>query len=122
MKTVEWRKATAEEIAQGLDSPDNVGMIKVSEVVPTYTPEEYKEAVNELHNTMFRGLYESLNYLSIGEIPIWANDVDYGAESEALQAYWIATCKLVAEHCEGITEPTDLDPAEFIASLPKFEL
>lgn len=79
---------------------------------------EYCIAVNEAHNALFQQLYTERDYLTIGEIPIWQNDAEYGSESIALQNWWANTCKLVSAYLETVTEETAQPIETFINSLP----
>lgn len=80
----------------------------------------YCDAVNEAHNALFESRYRQRDYLAIGEIPIWENDEEFGAESLALQQWWVVTCKTVAAYLDEVTEQTALPVADFIALLPPF--
>jgi hypothetical protein len=80
----------------------------------------YCDAINEAHNNLFQQLYTERDYLTIGEIPIWQNDEEFGDESLALQNWWIDTCKIVENYLSTVTEATIID--NFIDTLPKLNL
>ena len=80
----------------------------------------YESPVNTYHNNMLQGYLDELNYLSIGELAMWINDVEYGAEAQALINWWITTCKLVAEYVD--LHPKEETATEFILTIPKLTL
>lgn len=86
---------------------------------PVWDKEAYSNEVNADHNALFRKLYEERNYLTIGEITMWVNDNEFGAEAEALIGWWRVTCKAVAQYLETVTEETIIN--NFIETLPTFE-
>ena len=90
----------------------------IPEPVASFDLDSYKQQVNEAHNALFRSMYLSKDYLSVGEIPIWFSDIEFGGEAVALSNWWIETCKLVSTYLETVTEETALPVDEFINSLP----
>ncbi len=80
----------------------------------------YKQQVNDAHNALFRKLYTERNYLSIGEIPLWFADPDFGEEAVGLSHWWIDTCNLVSNYLDSVTEETAQPVEQFIQSLPPF--
>ncbi len=80
----------------------------------------YAYDVNAKHNELFKQIYESRNYLSIGEINTWVGDSEFGAEALALIDWWRDTCKLVEEYLHDVSEETVID--NFVDTLPPFEL
>lgn len=82
--------------------------------------DSYKQQVNEAHNALFRKLYTERNYLSIGEIPLWFADPDFGEEAVGLSHWWFDTCNLVSNYLDSVTEETAQPVEQFIQSLPSF--
>lgn len=87
-------------------------------VVYGWDIDEYKLRVNDAHNALFRRMYNERNYLSIGELTLWLNDVKYGDEALMLRNWWLQTCKTVEEYLSNVDEETAISIEEFIQSLP----
>jgi hypothetical protein len=124
-----WRIITANDYREYPYQPtqeeyERVGGIgEIQEIlspVAEWDKEAYCQEINEAHNSLFTQLYTERNYLTIGEVPIWEADDEFGAESLALQQWWIDTCKAVAAYLESVTEQTAQPIETFINSLPKF--
>ncbi len=60
------------------------------------------------------------DYLSIGEVSMWVNDVEYGAEAQSIIDWWITTCKLVANYVA--LNPNEETAAQFLETLPTYPL
>lgn len=91
------------------------------EIVETvWSLEAWKAETNQLHNELFERMYQNLDYLSIGEIPLWFNHEDYGLEAASLKNWWQLTCALI----EDVTEETaqQIAPQDFINQLPIFNV
>lgn len=102
------------------DRVRGIGEVQVIDDTPVWDKAAYCDDVNSAHNDLFQQLYTERDYLTIGEIPIWQNDEDFGAESLALQLWWVNTCKIVSAYLETVTEETAQPIETFINSLPKF--
>lgn len=99
---------------------ERYAFIAANTPAPVWDKEAYANEVNADHNALFQKLYEERNYITIGEIPIWENDAEFGDESLALQNWWIDTCKIVENYLSTVTEATIID--NFIDTLPKLNL
>jgi hypothetical protein len=75
---------------------------------------------NKYHNEMMQTILTDNNYLSIGEVSMWVNDVEFGAEAQNIIDWWITTCKLVANYVA--LNPNEETAAEFLATLPTYPL
>lgn len=89
----------------------------ISSLPVIWDKETYMQQLNESHNLLFQSLYISKNYLSIGEIPLWFHNEEFGTEAKSLSDWWILTCGLVSEYLDGVTEQTIIE--NFIDTLPK---
>lgn len=78
----------------------------------------YDSPTNKLHNDMLQAILTEHDYLHIGEVAMWINDADYGAEAQSIIDWWITTCKLVAEYVS--LHPNEEDCITFINTLPNF--
>ena len=76
----------------------------------------YESPTNTYHNNMLQTYLDGYNYLSIGEVVMWVNDKQYGAEAQAIINWWISTCKLVADYVD--LHPNEESAAEFITTIP----
>ena len=85
----------------------------------TWSANYYATQINDAHNALFRELFTQRNYLSIGEISLWVDDAEFGAEARNMRTWWNTTCKIVADYLETVTEETALPVADFIANLPQ---
>lgn len=74
---------------------------------------------NTAHNAMLKEILAEHDYLSIGELSLWLNDEDFGAEATAILNWWISTCKLVAAYVEA--NPNEENAIDFINTIPKFQ-
>ena len=91
--------------------------------IPVFWDKEaYCQTVNDSHNALFRSLYQERNYLSIGEISLWVDDAEFGAEAKALRNWWNETCKVVSAYLDNVTEETAQPVDEFIQTLPAFQV
>lgn len=86
-----------------------------------WSKEAHAQQINEAHNALFTQLYTERNYLSIGEIPLWVSDTEFGTEAQALITWWVDTCKIVADYLEAVTEETSVSVETFINQLPKID-
>ena len=77
----------------------------------------YESPTNKKHNEMLQTILTEHDYLNIGELSMWVNDADYGAEAQSIIDWWITTCKLVAEYVN--LNPNEETVEEFIKTLPK---
>ena len=75
---------------------------------------------NKIHNEQFQQILKDNNYLSIGEVSMWVNDVDFGAEAQSIIDWWTTTCKLVSKYVD--LNPNEEDCIQFLATLPTFPL
>jgi len=80
----------------------------------------YDSPINTYHNKMLQSYLDEYNYLSIGEVAMWVNDADFGAEAQAIINWWINTCKLVAEYVD--LHPNEEEAQEFITTIPTLTL
>ena len=80
----------------------------------------YESPTNKIHNEQLETILKDNDYLSIGEVSMWVNDVDFGAEAQAIIDWWITTCKLVADYVA--LNPNEETAEEFLATLPTFPL
>jgi hypothetical protein len=67
----------------------------------------YAKEVNELHNLLLEDLLRRKNYLSLGEVALWLEDENYGAEANQIIAWFKNTYNLIIAHLETITEYKD---------------
>lgn len=77
----------------------------------------YESPTNKIHNELLEAILIEHDYVNIGEVSMWVNDADYGAEAKAIIDWWITTCKLVAEYIS--LNPNEETVEEFIKTLPK---
>ena len=75
---------------------------------------------NKYHNEMMQTILKDNNYLSIGEVSMWVNDAEYGAEAQSIIDWWITTCKLVANYVA--LNPNEEDCVQFLSTLPTYPL
>ena len=75
---------------------------------------------NKYHNEMMQEILKDNDYLSIGEVSMWVNDVEYGAEAQSIIDWWITTCKLVANYVA--LNPNEETAAQFLETLPTYPL
>jgi len=80
----------------------------------------YESPTNKIHNELLQTILTEHDYLSIGEVSMWVNDVDYGAEAQSIIEWWITTCKLVSKYVD--LNPEETDCVQFLATLPTFPL
>ena len=80
----------------------------------------YESPTNKIHNEQFQQILKDNNYLSIGEVSMWVNDVDFGAEAQSIIDWWTTTCKLVSNYID--LNPNEEDCVQFLATLPTFPL
>jgi hypothetical protein len=80
----------------------------------------YDSPTNKIHNERLQAILTEHDYLSIGEVSMWVNDVDYGAEAQSIIDWWITTCKLVANYVA--LNPNEETAVEFLETLPTFPL
>jgi hypothetical protein len=80
----------------------------------------YDSPTNKYHNEMMQEILTDKNYLSIGEVSMWINDVEFGAEAQSIIDWWITTCKLVAKYVD--LNPNEETAVEFLATLPTYPL
>ena len=80
----------------------------------------YDSPTNKYHNDMMQEILTDKNYLSIGEVSMWVNDVEFGAEAQSIIDWWITTCKLVANYVA--LNPNEETAVEFLATLPTYPL
>lgn len=76
----------------------------------------YESPTNKIHNEMMQAILSEHDYLHIGEVSMWVNDVDYGAEAQSIINWWIITCKLVADYVA--LNPNEETAVEFLETLP----
>lgn len=76
----------------------------------------YESPTNKIHNEMLQTILTERDYLNIGEVSMWVNDVDYGTEAQGIINWWIATCKLVANYVS--LHPNEETAEEFINTIP----
>lgn len=85
----------------------------------------YCDAVNEAHTEWYRSIYTrkpDLDYSGIGDIGLYLNHPDFGAQAQALQQLWWDSVEILYSHLETVTEQTALSTEDFIASLPQLNL
>jgi hypothetical protein len=80
----------------------------------------YDSPTNKYHNEMMQEILTDNNYLSIGEVSMWVNDAEFGAEAQSIIDWWITTCKLVAKYVA--LNPNEETAAQFLATLPTYPL
>ena len=80
----------------------------------------YESPTNKIHNEQLETILKDNDYLSIGEVSMWVNDADYGAEAQSIIDWWTTTCKLVADYVA--LNPNEETAEEFLATLPTFPL
>ena len=80
----------------------------------------YDSPTNKYHNKMMQEILTDNNYLSIGEVSMWVNDVDFGAEAQNIIYWWTTTCKLVSKYV--ILNPNEENCVQFLETLPTFPL
>jgi hypothetical protein len=80
----------------------------------------YESPTNKIHNEQLQQILKDNNYLSIGEVSMWVNDVDFGAEAQSIIDWWTTTCKLVSKYVD--LNPNEEDCVQFLATLPTFPL
>jgi hypothetical protein len=80
----------------------------------------YDSPTNKIHNERLQAILTEHDYLSIGEVSMWVNDVDYGAEAQSIIDWWTTTCKLVANYVA--LNPNEETAVEFLETLPTFPL
>jgi len=76
----------------------------------------YESPTNKIHNERLQAILTEYNYLSIGEVSMWVNDVAYGAEAQSIINWWVTTCKLVADYVD--LNPKEETAAQFLETLP----
>lgn len=76
----------------------------------------YESPTNKMHNERLQAILTEHDYLSIGEVSMWLNNEDFGAEAQSIIHWWIETCKLVAEYVA--LHPQEEDCINFINNLP----
>jgi hypothetical protein len=76
----------------------------VSEISPI---DFYAKEVNELHNLLLEDLLRRKNYLSLGEVALWLEDENYGAEANQIITWFKSTYQLIVAHLKTITEYKD---------------
>lgn len=77
----------------------------------------YESPTNKIHNELLQEILTEHDYLHIGEVAMWVNDADYGAEAQSIIDWWITTCKLVADYVA--LNPNEETAEEFINTLPE---
>ena len=75
----------------------------------------YAMEVNDLHNILLQVVLKKYNYLSLGEVSLWLNDVNLGAEAQIVIDWYISTYKEVEAHLLTVTDYQD--PTIFIATI-----
>ena len=80
----------------------------------------YESPINKIHNEQLQAILTEHDYLSIGEVSMWVNDADYGAEAQSIIDWWIVTCKLVSDYVS--LKPNEETSVQFLATLPTFPL
>ena len=80
----------------------------------------YESPTNKIHNELLQAILTEHDYLSIGEVSMWVNDIDYGAEAQSIIDWWIVTCKLVSKYVD--LNPNEETSVQFLATLPTFPL
>lgn len=92
----------------------------LSQLPVMWSKEAHCAEINSSHNAKFRELFTERNYITMSEILMWVDDAEFGAEAQALIAWWVNTCKLVAEYCDNVTEQTVNE--NFIDELPQLQI
>jgi hypothetical protein len=80
----------------------------------------YESPTNKIHNEQLQTILKDNDYLSIGEVSMWVNDVDFGAEAQSIIDWWTTTCKLVKKYVD--LNPNEEDCVQFLATLPTYPL
>ena len=75
----------------------------------------YAMEVNDLHNSLLDDVLKKYNYLSLGEVSLWLNDAELGAEAQNIIDWYISTYKEVEAHLLTVTEYQD--PTIFISTI-----
>jgi hypothetical protein len=75
----------------------------------------YAMEVHDLHNILLEVVLKKYNYLSLGEVSLWLNDVNLGAEAQIVIDWYISTYKEVEAHLLTVTDYQD--PTIFIATI-----
>ena len=108
---VNWYEFDNEEERQAFISANSQPII--------WDKQTYCNEVNNQHNELFKTMYQQRNYIDIGEIQMWVEDVEYGQEAASLINWWILTCKIVDDYLNVVTEQTAQPINLFISSLPE---
>lgn len=91
--------------------------------VVVWSKEAYAEVINAAHSDWYRSIYTrkpDLDYSSIGEIGLYLNHPDFGAQAQALQQLWWDSVEILYAHLESVTEATALSTEDFLATLPPY--
>jgi len=76
----------------------------------------YDSPTNTMHNALLDAILTEHDYLHIGEVAMWVNDADYGAEAQSIINWWITTCKLVDNYVA--LNPNEESASQFLLTLP----
>jgi hypothetical protein len=79
--------------------------------------ELYSIEINDYHNQMLDDVLKKYNYLSLGEVALWLNDVNYGAEAQSIIDWYKSSYDYIVSHIATIT--VYQDPTEFLLTIPK---
>ena len=79
--------------------------------------EKYSKEINDYHNQMLDQVLKEKNYLSLGEVALWLNDVNYGAEAQGIIDWYKSSYQFISAHIANVTEYQD--PTEFLLTIPK---
>jgi hypothetical protein len=102
------------------DESERWAYIQANAPAPVWDKDSHCAQMNEIHNALFKQTLIDYNYIDIGELALWLDDLEFGTEAQQIMDWWKHTCILIKGYCDSVTEQTHND--NYVSTLPQVDV